>query len=813
MSKYQASFKNIKDIDYLIEIETENGSNNGTFLLSANPLTSTMDSDGKTMYAPIKCSGMTVSILTKDMPFDLYSGSVMGTKVNVKEGTRYIFKGFLTPCAYSMGFDAELEEVQLECVDGISALKEIPYSSSDKEIRPFINIIFNCLKKTNCFKTLYVTNSMQFTQSRNEAIFERIRVSESNFYEQKDYELQPDNDVAMSCYDVLFEIMQYMGCTLIADGEEVYILDYDAIRNSKNTYFKYEISGSTIGTKQQVTLSQSYHIKEGSYAESGSKVDLSETFNKLTVKDDFYKVETVNDGMDNAKNFINITASDDAYLREEIGKHDEGPYVYVDVVAPKGDRMELCTFRSMTSGSDRGWYHFNIFRFFKNPMIKTYHYRLSDNAKLTNGFFDTEMNYSSMWKSKGANVVGNFQEVFDAWEFVINGWASKYPKTKWATMTDKEKCDAYQELLGGHNITSKKLTNYIICNNPSENHIEHDKVKNFPYFTITKNVPSVFGGVDGYIVISGSLIRHTWDNCLFPHYSKVTEEIKETNCSIYKNEAYLWARLQWGNQYWKEEGNSPTLKGEWTTTPSYFKLYYGDPTKETKLRDWYNKELNFYDTCKYVWGETNESGYYIPAPNDGNLEGNIELTFYANKDTKGKQDRRGKKDKKNSYDAYPPRTILYKNIEIKLCFADDALNEDVASEDTYYTNEVENYLNINEGEEINCKICTFDDKTPSYSTTDYLEGTTSKYVDTLYHLATNISLRPEEHIIYKTINQYQEPKIIYTANLKNDIGFKPYMTLTDKTLSNKTFIIDTIQRDYRYNKADVSMIEKNNKYS
>lgn len=447
-------------------------------------------------------------------------------------------------------------------------------------------------------------------------------------------------------------------------------------------------------------------------------------------------------------------------------------------------------------------------------MIETYHYNLSSNSKMTNSYFNDDMNYYRMWKSRGANVVGEFTQFFNVLELLT--WGNKYPKTKWATMTDKEKFDAYAELLKERDVSTKKLTNYIVCNNPQTGHIAHDKVKNYPYFTIKKNIPSVFGGVNGFIVLKGSIIRHPWETSMFVFLDATVKDIKEQNCTVYKNESYVWARLKWGNQYWKEEGDSPTVKGEWVKTPSYFKLYYGNPDKEMKLADYTSKELKFYNTCNKIWGETNEEGYYVPVPKSDNLQGEIELTFYANKDTKGKKDRRGglfgKKDEKNSYGGYPPYVMMYKDLEIKLGFADEALNEDVASEDTYYTNEVEDYLNVNEGEDIDCKICTFDNKTPSYSTTDYLDGTTSKYIDTLYNLAYNLALRPEEHIIYKTVNQYQEPMVIYTANLKNDVGFKPYCTLTDKTLSGKTFIIDTIQRDYRFNKAEVSMIEKNNKY-
>ena len=73
--------------------------------------------------------------------------------------------------------------------------------------------------------------------------------------------------------------MQYLGYTLIADGEDVYIIDYDAIRAGRSKYYRYDISGSAIGAASTATISNSYHIDANSYSENGTKVSLAEVFN------------------------------------------------------------------------------------------------------------------------------------------------------------------------------------------------------------------------------------------------------------------------------------------------------------------------------------------------------------------------------------------------------------------------------------------------------------------------------------------------------------------------------------------------------
>ena len=51
----------------------------------------------------------------------------------------------------------------------------------------------------------------------------------------------------------------------------------------------------------------------------------------------------------------------------------------------------------------------------------------------------------------------------------------------------------------------------------------------------------------------------------------------------------MWARLKWGNKYWKCEG-SYTDKGQWVDYPANFKLFYGDPTKDVKVGNWLDKD-------------------------------------------------------------------------------------------------------------------------------------------------------------------------------------------------------------------------------
>ena len=109
-------------------------------------------------------------------------------------------------------------------------------------------------------------------------------------------------------------------------------------------------------------------------------------------------------------------------------------------------------------------------------------------------------------------------------------------------------------------------------------------------------------------------------------------------------------------------------------------------------------------------------------------------------------------------------------------------------------------------DDIDFKICTWDNKAPNYSAVGQINGANLLYLDTTYNKATKQTLRQEEHFIYRLVNQYSTPSTILELNLKNK--FKLYATLIDTFLDNKTFIIDSVTIDWFWEKAELKLIEK-----
>ena len=70
---YSGSFADIQNKVYKVTITTNSGNQTKTVTLGGSPFVTEMDSDEKVIYSPVKYQSATVSIITPDYNFDIYS--------------------------------------------------------------------------------------------------------------------------------------------------------------------------------------------------------------------------------------------------------------------------------------------------------------------------------------------------------------------------------------------------------------------------------------------------------------------------------------------------------------------------------------------------------------------------------------------------------------------------------------------------------------------------------------------------------------------------------------------------------------------
>lgn len=711
--KYTGQFKDINENLYTVNIITDNDSSTTkTVTLGTTPFVTEVETSEEHLYKPVKYSMATVRMINDDYSFDLYSAEAQENKVTLTDKDNVIrWIGYTTPNLYSQGYENEVEEIEIECIDALATLQYYKYErigDITNRIVCVIDVINSIISKCNAYTTYYISNATQYSSIATECLPSRLYISEQNFFDE--------DDEPMTMQEVLEEICQYLNVTCIADGTSVYFLDYDAIKNNINTYYQFTV-GNTTGTL--VTLSQSHSIDGGDYVENGGQISLDNVYNKVTVKDSLYSFENAIPDIFDEKVLVNYGGN---YLHTE--------------------NLEI------EDNDGKGGKHKCFFRYYKNPNYKSTYYEYSYYT-LTPIVAPTTINYEFIQNYIGATILKGFFKKVD--DFSDNAYNLNF--------TD-------YLLLHSHDSNQTIGDSWYLPNMTVDNEL------GLPIFESVKTYDSAFiGGNNVYIIIKGTYIQMDREKMMY-----IPEGYSQKDDDFDKKYLWLKAKLEFNGQYWN--GSS------WQNAETCFKLEFDTESEKHHC----NKPFSIKNNITWDMG-LDEEGYAIKLPNSIITTSKPKLTLY----TPHRMDM-----------GYRCDAVWLKNFSVGLRITKKDLFADENS-DTEYTNVINNNY-VNEMDDIEFKLCTWDNKQPNYSAIAYKSNTTYSFLDTTYNKATKQTLRQEEHLIYRLVTQYSTPSAILNLNLKNTI--KPYCVLNDKWLPNKLFIVDSITTDWEYNKAEIKLIEK-----
>lgn len=820
--KYTAKFKSIDNQLYRVDIITDGDSSTSSELtLGQNPFITEMDHGEETIYKPCKYQSATIDIITSDYKFDIYSATAQGTKVElwklaedefeirpfglveeVEEELQIgggidigggldpnppvfmrdelMWTGYVTPNLYDQGFNEDREEISIEAIDALSSLQYYKYTpvSATKGIVSFLEIINHLLERCGAYKYFYISNNLN-TNQQNESITEKLVISEQNFYDSKDSD-ETDEDVAWTCQEVLEEICQYLGLTCVADGDSVYLLDYDAIKYGNNGYYRYTVGN--INAKQSITKNFNKTITASDYSSNGATLSLDNVYNKAVVKAELYDYEKVlPDFFDNA---VNVTKQDTAL--ENTTDAYSGYYgEFID-----GSDPMLVFINRVTGIQNDDVFNAVFLKYYNNPSFKFYRYDAQGN-EITD---TTGINYTDTQNFNGAVLAKVDVKKLDKGK-AIEYWDSQ------ANYRDPVRI-SLDRFLAENEVSNINFSDYILMMNHNDGHINNSNILNYPFFETTLDIQNngFFGGKNAYLLISGSFLFHSMDSYEYPIQSDVVD-IDQGRKTFNTRQYYLKAKLQVGNKFWTGNG--------WIEREQSFNI---DNKKDEGTDGWNRydhimfKDQKFVNTVSWRIG-TNKTGYLIEMPDDVLIYGMPKLTIYKPMDFEGQTS------------AYPSNFVALKDFKLEAIVGDPTFgnNQDT---DTVYTNVIDEDF-VNELDEIKFKINTWNDKSPNFSCVGYKNGTTYTYLDTVYNNALKLkqqgtqrfdgtvsdgSMRFEEQLIFRIANQYATPSIKLELNLRNNN--KMYGRYQDTTLYGRFFIADAINTDYKMNAQTVKLIEK-----
>lgn len=851
--RYYAQFRSIQtNTLYEVEIITKGDtSKQQEIILSSNPFTTQMTSSSDDMYSPIKSQKGNLHIIADgmdDLKLDIFTSTAKGTRVNLYKvadnGKKTIeFIGYADPVVYQNDYKSDSDEMEINVLDGISILDKMNYDCGgfDKDmncLKRNVNLqyVLDKIVKAGGYGKWYFPTCLKLTKDSTSDLLKYLVISEKNFFDDRnDTDKPTDYDCATKMSDVLEDICRWLNVIVMSYKDSVFFIDLDAVNNGFNEYWLYT---SPMKTPTKVTLSDNKTITKSMYMSDDTSIQLDKTFRKIEIRDKFNTYDDTFPDFFDSTYLTNITPSGTTLTNLDnvwsFGM-DVAPKIVADFYKDLQDNDSLAKYTKAgydgnmevifdlsETARHKDKYYFVAEKYYTSDLMTCYMYEWND------------ITYNSTHKIK---LLGKSGESGYPSSFCIRdvkyldknyyGAILKKEYSKDISDDDVKKVvkdtDNWTNSEKIVNEVSKQISNLSFTNSiqmmvkggstrrfSANDKAEYDKYyKNFPMFTTNfKNYkePNLFGGKNSFLVLTGKVNLSHDDPA---GYSKEYQYNKGIHQSIiFRDNEYIWCRLRVGKYYFKGYDVNSTLsniddirKNCWSTTPSDFKLYFGnDEGKDIKLEEINTKDQSFRNTVRWWFGLSDE-GFVVPTPSNDLLMDNVEFTMYTPMQYYGVPAWNDDSDKVVGRAYY----IWIKDLKCKTVIGNPTFADE--SSQTIFTNIIdENYVDDKQGVEMT--VTTNDNKKPNYSSVAY-SGNSRYFIDKIYNAALSTSEkdktdvdnvvmaglgRQEEHLLYRYYNQYNSPSVRLTMTL-SDEEWKPY-TLVTEPLLKKQFYIDTIAHNY-----------------
>ena len=251
------------------------------------------------------CYQASVRLLCRNFVPEFFCSSCRDAVVNILRNGECIFVGYVEPQAFSQGYNEDYDEVELTCIDCLSALSYSNYRNvgaagvlydalkGKAAQRTFYDIIAEILNDVGeaanymgggTFKIMYDGSKALSNGTGDEIynIFQNISINELLFFGDEEDDMWTQEDV-------LNEILKYLNLHIVQEGTTFYIFSWESIR--KNSYLNlYRIDE---GSEKRIEI-PTYRVgKDIEVADCDTKISIGETYNELLLTDNVTEVNDV----------------------------------------------------------------------------------------------------------------------------------------------------------------------------------------------------------------------------------------------------------------------------------------------------------------------------------------------------------------------------------------------------------------------------------------------------------------------------------------------------------------------------------------
>ena len=281
--------------------ETVIGEKNGELSFTDDPVELT--SQVNDTFDHLLCQQATVRLLARNFVPDFFCASCRDAVVNIYREGKCLFAGFIEPQSYSQGYNEEFDEIELSCIDALTALQYAKYRDvgslgvlynvvkAEAEQRTFLAMLKEILDGVTAELDIVGGNAMRYLYDGSKAvddlagnryaIFGQLTVSELLF-------LGDEEDDVWQQDEVLEEILKYLNLHIVQDGFTFYLFSWEIVKGDERIYWRDLLTGASVTTARQTT-----DIVTGLVTDTDTKISVGEVYNKIMLTAKVESMESV----------------------------------------------------------------------------------------------------------------------------------------------------------------------------------------------------------------------------------------------------------------------------------------------------------------------------------------------------------------------------------------------------------------------------------------------------------------------------------------------------------------------------------------
>lgn len=245
-----------------------------------------------------------IRLLCGNLIKDLFSTSCRDAVVNIYKNDTCIFAGFIEPQTLSQPYNDRWDELELNCIDALSALQYSKYKNvgalgviyafvkAEAAQRSFYDIVTEILQGVTEGLDILGNQNIKFWYDGSKAVdaqtanryqvFKQLSISDLLF-------LGDDESDVWQQDEVLEELLKYLNLHIVQDGFNFYIFSWESVKAAPDKIIWHDI----VANSTKTTAQQAVTIALANVADCDTTISIGDVYNQLLLTAKVEDIESV----------------------------------------------------------------------------------------------------------------------------------------------------------------------------------------------------------------------------------------------------------------------------------------------------------------------------------------------------------------------------------------------------------------------------------------------------------------------------------------------------------------------------------------